>query len=192
VGPTQPPILWVPGALSLRIKRSGREVDQSPPSSTEVRMSGAIPPLPQYAFMAWCSVYKSTGTTLHLPFTFMRLMLYGYSPHSWDIMFLWQIFMMCTWRNTLHISKSSVLKLMLACCGIRSLQSTLLSHYVAISVVVAVGTGSVSPGGEDVWILKLADHSPSTSETWEFAERPRVAKCTEVHFPFTFVFVISF
>jgi hypothetical protein len=27
-------------------------------------MSGAIPPLPQYAFMAWCSVRRSTGTTL--------------------------------------------------------------------------------------------------------------------------------
>jgi hypothetical protein len=29
-------------------------------------MRGAIPPLPQYAFMAWCLV-KSTGTTLPLP-----------------------------------------------------------------------------------------------------------------------------
>jgi len=29
-------------------------------------MNGAIPPLPQYALMAWCSV-KSTGTTLPLP-----------------------------------------------------------------------------------------------------------------------------
>jgi hypothetical protein len=29
-------------------------------------MSGVIPPLPQYAFMAWCSV-KNTGTTLYLP-----------------------------------------------------------------------------------------------------------------------------
>jgi hypothetical protein len=27
-------------------------------------MSGAIPSLPQYAFMAWCSVKRSTGTTL--------------------------------------------------------------------------------------------------------------------------------
>jgi hypothetical protein len=26
-------------------------------------MSVAIPPLPQYAFMAWCSVKESTGTT---------------------------------------------------------------------------------------------------------------------------------
>jgi hypothetical protein len=25
-------------------------------------MCGDIIPLPQYAFMAWCSVYKSTGT----------------------------------------------------------------------------------------------------------------------------------
>jgi hypothetical protein len=32
------------------------------------RLHGAIPPLPQYAFMEWCSV-KSTGTTL--PFTFL-------------------------------------------------------------------------------------------------------------------------
>jgi hypothetical protein len=29
-------------------------------------MSGAIPPFPQYAFMAWWSV-KNTGTTLPLP-----------------------------------------------------------------------------------------------------------------------------
>jgi len=29
-------------------------------------MSGAIPPLPRYAFIAWCSVKKSKGTTLPL------------------------------------------------------------------------------------------------------------------------------
>jgi hypothetical protein len=33
-------------------------------------MSGGIPPLPQYAFMAWCSVKRSTGTTLASTFTF--------------------------------------------------------------------------------------------------------------------------
>jgi hypothetical protein len=27
-------------------------------------MGGAVPPLPHYAFMAWCSVRGSTGTTL--------------------------------------------------------------------------------------------------------------------------------
>jgi hypothetical protein len=30
-------------------------------------MRGAVPPLPQYAFMAWCLVKKITGTTLRLP-----------------------------------------------------------------------------------------------------------------------------
>jgi hypothetical protein len=33
LGPTQPPIQWVPGALSLGVKSPGREVDHSPPSS---------------------------------------------------------------------------------------------------------------------------------------------------------------
>jgi hypothetical protein len=37
VEPTQPPIQWVPGALSLVIKRLGREADHSPPSSAEVK-----------------------------------------------------------------------------------------------------------------------------------------------------------
>jgi hypothetical protein len=36
-GPTQPPIQWVPGALSLWVKRPGREADHSPPSSADVK-----------------------------------------------------------------------------------------------------------------------------------------------------------
>jgi hypothetical protein len=37
LGPTQPPIQWVPGALSLGVKRPGHEADLSPPSSAEVK-----------------------------------------------------------------------------------------------------------------------------------------------------------
>jgi hypothetical protein len=37
LGPTQPPIQWVPGALSLEVKRPEREADHSPPSSVEVK-----------------------------------------------------------------------------------------------------------------------------------------------------------
>jgi hypothetical protein len=37
LGPTQPPIQWVPGTLSLEVKRPGREADHSPPSSAEVK-----------------------------------------------------------------------------------------------------------------------------------------------------------
>jgi hypothetical protein len=34
---TQPPNQWVPGSLSFGVKRSGREGDDSPPSSAEVK-----------------------------------------------------------------------------------------------------------------------------------------------------------
>jgi hypothetical protein len=44
VGPTQNPIQWVPGAVSLGAMRTGREVDHSPPYNAEVKMPGAIPP----------------------------------------------------------------------------------------------------------------------------------------------------
>jgi hypothetical protein len=37
LGPTQLPIQWVPGALSLGVKRPGREADHSPLSSAEVK-----------------------------------------------------------------------------------------------------------------------------------------------------------
>jgi hypothetical protein len=37
LGPTQPPIQWVPGALSLGVKRPGREADHSPPPTTELK-----------------------------------------------------------------------------------------------------------------------------------------------------------
>jgi hypothetical protein len=44
LGPTQPPIQWVPG--SLRWKRPGREAEHSILYSAEIENSGVIPPLP--------------------------------------------------------------------------------------------------------------------------------------------------
>jgi hypothetical protein len=37
LGPTQPPLHWVPGALSPGVKQPGREVDNSPPTSAEIK-----------------------------------------------------------------------------------------------------------------------------------------------------------
>jgi hypothetical protein len=37
LGPTQPPVQWIPGALSLGVKRPGREAYHPPPSSAEVK-----------------------------------------------------------------------------------------------------------------------------------------------------------
>jgi hypothetical protein len=37
MGPTEPPIQWVLGSLSLEVKRPGCETDHSPPPSAEVK-----------------------------------------------------------------------------------------------------------------------------------------------------------
>jgi len=54
LGPTQPPIQKLPGALSLGAKRPGREADHSPPYSAEVKTAWNYTSIPQYAFRAWC------------------------------------------------------------------------------------------------------------------------------------------
>jgi hypothetical protein len=37
LGPKKPPTQWVPGALTLGLKRLGREADHSPPSTIDVK-----------------------------------------------------------------------------------------------------------------------------------------------------------
>jgi hypothetical protein len=54
--PTQPPIQWVMEALSLALKRPGRESDYSLPSSVEVKNASSSTSIPQYVFMACCLV----------------------------------------------------------------------------------------------------------------------------------------
>jgi hypothetical protein len=66
LGPTQPPIQWVPGALSLGVKRPGREADHLPPSSAEVKNAWSytsIPPMCLHGVV----LSESTGITLPLP-----------------------------------------------------------------------------------------------------------------------------
>jgi hypothetical protein len=52
LGPAQPPIQLVPGALSTGVKRSGRDADHSPPTSAEVNKMWIYKSAPPYAFMA--------------------------------------------------------------------------------------------------------------------------------------------
>jgi hypothetical protein len=56
LGPTNPPIQWVPGALSPEVKRPGREGHHLPPSSVEVKNAWSYTSSPPYVFMAWCLV----------------------------------------------------------------------------------------------------------------------------------------
>jgi hypothetical protein len=54
--PTQPTIQWVPGALSLGVKRSGLEADHSPLSSAKVKNALNYTSTPPYIFMKWCLI----------------------------------------------------------------------------------------------------------------------------------------
>jgi len=65
--PTQPSIQWVPGALSMGVKRPVREANHSPPSSAElkecVKLYVRFPNAPS---LRVAPLKKSTGTTLPL------------------------------------------------------------------------------------------------------------------------------
>jgi hypothetical protein len=75
-GPTQPPIQWVPEAVSLGVKRLGREADHSH-LVPRPRMRGAIPPLPQYVLMAWCVVkHRSNFTLLYFTLLYFTCVLF--------------------------------------------------------------------------------------------------------------------
>jgi hypothetical protein len=63
LGPTQPPVEWVPGSLSLGVKRPGCEADHSTPSIAEVK--GCVELYHHYpnVLMVWCWItftYYST------------------------------------------------------------------------------------------------------------------------------------
>jgi hypothetical protein len=51
-------------------KVAGGEADHSPPLVPRSRMHGAIPPLPQYVFMAWCLLKHRDNFTFIFTFTF--------------------------------------------------------------------------------------------------------------------------
>jgi hypothetical protein len=71
-GPTQIPIQWVPGALSVGVKWPGHEAHHSPPTSAEVKKMWICTSTPSYVFMR-----LSTGTPLPLSLS-LSLSLYIY------------------------------------------------------------------------------------------------------------------
>jgi hypothetical protein len=42
---TKPPVQWISGIISQAVKWAGHEFDNKPPSSSEVKKDGALPPL---------------------------------------------------------------------------------------------------------------------------------------------------
>jgi hypothetical protein len=56
LGPTQPPIQWVSGALSPQVNRPGREANHSPPTSAKIKETWIYTSTPSYVFMAYCLI----------------------------------------------------------------------------------------------------------------------------------------
>jgi hypothetical protein len=56
--PTQPPIQWVPGTLSLEVKRPGLEGDHSPPFSADVKECFDLC-LYSHNTPSWCGAFSS-------------------------------------------------------------------------------------------------------------------------------------
>jgi hypothetical protein len=71
LGPTQTPIQWVPGALSLRAKRPVREAIHSPPLMPSLKNAWSYNSIPQYAFMVWCSVKAQRQLYLYFKHEYM-------------------------------------------------------------------------------------------------------------------------
>jgi hypothetical protein len=65
LGPTQPPVQWIPRALSLGVKLT-IHLRLVPRSKNEWSYTS----IPQYSFMAWCSV-KAQGQLYLLPCTYV-------------------------------------------------------------------------------------------------------------------------
>jgi hypothetical protein len=76
--PTQLPIQWVLGVLSLGVKRPGREADHSPPSSAEAKNVWSYTSTPQFVFIAWCLVKHRDNFTF-FTFTFIK----SFSRKTW-------------------------------------------------------------------------------------------------------------
>jgi hypothetical protein len=57
--PTQPPIQWVPLALSPGVKRQGCKVDHSPPTTAKVKNTWIYTSTTQYIFVALCLISQA-------------------------------------------------------------------------------------------------------------------------------------
>jgi hypothetical protein len=110
--PTQPPIQWIPRALSLGVKQPGCETNYLPPSSAEVKIAWSY----TSTLPVCLHEVKGTGTTLPLP---LLLPFTGRSSGVWGLRTMWPhiLIIVCVrLRSSPTPKKPLTLYGSLACC----------------------------------------------------------------------------
>jgi hypothetical protein len=80
LGPTKLPIQWVAVALSLGVKRPGRETDHSPHLVPRSRMRGGIPPLPNTPSRRGAQLKHTGNFIFSLPYIKIHDISVGIAP----------------------------------------------------------------------------------------------------------------
>jgi hypothetical protein len=132
LGPTQLPIQWVPGALSLGLKRPGREADHWPHLVPRSKNEWGYTSTPQYVFMAWCLVKHRDKFIFYLYYCYCF-------PSSQQLLFSWRC---------LYISQ---------CCNVWTVSRThCIQYFVKWTTVNCLRRDFyVSSNGSDIKGLKL-------------------------------------
>jgi hypothetical protein len=107
LGPTQPPIQWVPETVSFGggVKQQGYEADHSLPSSAGVKNGRAIPLLPHTSYVL-CLIKSKNNNYLSLNFEIIHIS-YCYLNLSSSIEFLYSVhhFLILLCCSFMHIVK---------------------------------------------------------------------------------------
>jgi hypothetical protein len=84
LGPTQPPIQWVPGH-SRRVKRPGRGVDHPPPSSAEVKERVELylysPSGPSWPVLGWTFTFTLRVVLIRITYS-VRILNFSFTAFS--------------------------------------------------------------------------------------------------------------
>jgi hypothetical protein len=89
LGHTQPPIQWVPGALSLGVNRPGREADHLPPSNAEVKKCVELSTLPTRlhgAVLSSAQDSEATEKSASINKKITTIRRYKFSDRGWEFL----------------------------------------------------------------------------------------------------------
>jgi hypothetical protein len=141
LGTTQPPIQWVPRALSTGIKWSGREADHSSSPSAQAKNGGTVPPLPIRLYGAVIN-YSSTGIFLPL----LLLIFFSRCHFTWGLSTYLETYILTNIGQIENISNKVLLLMRLIFCIMCFIRCPSDSTYETFVLLVLLGKGTKNAG----------------------------------------------